>query len=188
MVLLAMDSKASRDLHTKNYLTALKDNSRRIEKFLMDNDRNWDRNRHCDWVTLTANPRNVMQDHGNEESFEKISMTLDMNKARELDQKSLFASSVCLFVIASANNRAEVEYQMDWLKNISLVKGKLAMVVMSNQTIDLSNMTKITFPTMVLEPNRHFPRDATQILALTLHYFTQISFIACQMTMQEHES
>ena len=167
MVLLAMDTKASRYLHNKNYLTAVQDNSRRIEKFLMQNDRNWDRNRHCDWVTLTDIPRIVMQAHDNEESFERIYVNLDMNKAREFDQKSLFASSVCLFIIASANNRAEVEYQMDWLKNISFVKGKLAMVVMSNQTIDLSNMTKITFPTMVLEPNRHFPRDATQILALT---------------------
>ena len=167
MVLLAMDTKASQDLHTKNYLTTVQDNSRQIEKFLMQNDRNWDRNRHCDWVTLADNPRIIMQAHDNEESFEKIYVTLDVNKAREFDQKSLFASSVCLFIIASANNRAEVEYQMDWLKNISFVKGKLAMVVMSNQTIDLSNMTKITFPTMVLEPNRNFPRDATQILALT---------------------
>ena len=174
MVLMAMDTKASRDLHTKDYLTTVQDNSRRIEKFLMQNDRNWDRNRHCDWVTLTDIPRIVMQAHDNEESFERIYVNLDMNKAREFDQKSLFASSVCLFIIASANNRAEVEYQMDWLKNISFVKGKLAMVVMSNQTIDLSNMTKITFPTMVLEPNRHFPRDATQILALTRLFHTDI--------------
>ena len=167
MVLLASDGKASQDLLTKNYLTAVEDNSRRIEKLLMHNDKNWDRNRHCDWVTLTPNPHIVMQAHGSKESFEKISVILDMNKAGELDQKSLFESSVCLFIIASVNNRAQVEHQMDWLKNISLVKGKLAMVVMSNQTIDLSNMTKITFPIMVLEPKRQFPRDATQILAST---------------------
>ena len=43
------------------YLRAAEDNSVQIEKFLMENDKNWDRDRHCDWVILTPNPHTAKE-------------------------------------------------------------------------------------------------------------------------------
>ena len=32
------------------------DSNDQIERFLMENDRNWDRSRHCDWLMVMPNP------------------------------------------------------------------------------------------------------------------------------------
>ena len=90
-------------------------------------------------------------------------MTLDAKQVPDVGLKGLFANSVCLFIVTSAQNRAELENQLEVGKSIKFVKGKLAMMVMSNHALDTSNVTKVTFPVMVLEPNRHSPRDVIQL-------------------------
>ena len=86
-------------------------------------------------------------------------MNIEPKTLTEVDQKHLFAKSVCLFIVASAENRAELEEQVAIGRDITFVKGKLAMVVMSMHFLDASNMTKVPFPIMLLEPDRHNPRD-----------------------------
>ena len=46
-------AEGSQYLQDYGYLRAAVDNGVQIEKFLMENDKNWDRDRHCDWVILT---------------------------------------------------------------------------------------------------------------------------------------
>ena len=159
MGLMALGATVSQNLQDNNYFKAAEDNSWQIEKFLMENDKNWDHNRHCDWIMLMPNPHLIMG------ATDRTSMILDVNQATELDLKGRFNSSVCLLVLTAAQNRTELEDRLALGKNITFLKGKLAMVVMSDQMIDLSNMTKVTFPTMVLEPDRQFPRDGIHFLA-----------------------
>ena len=107
-------------------------------------------------------------------------MTLDAKQVKDVGRTGLFANSVCLFIVTSAQNRAELENQLEVGKSIKFVRGKLAMMVMSNHALDISNVTKVSFPVMVLEPNRHNPRDNTQFRAYLwqkgLSYLKEFTF------------
>ena len=89
----------------------------------------------------------------------KTFMNLEAIAIIGVDLKRLFANSACLFLVVSAENRAELEGRIALGRNITYVKGKLAMMVMSKHSLDASNMTKIAFPVMLLEPDRLYPRD-----------------------------
>ena len=91
-------------------------------------------------------------------------MTLDAKQVRDVGRTGLFANSVCLFIVTSAQNRAELENQLEVGKSIKFVRGKLAMMVMSNHALDISNVTKVSFPVMLLEPNRNNTRNVIKFL------------------------
>ena len=54
--LMALGVEASPYMQEKGYLRAAEENSMRVERFLMEGDKNWNRDRHCDWVILRPNP------------------------------------------------------------------------------------------------------------------------------------
>ena len=72
---------------------------------------------------------------------------------------SLLYNSVCLIVVASAQNRGQLEVQLALGRSVQFKKGKLSMIIMSENKLDLVNVTKVPFPTMLLEEARDNPRE-----------------------------
>ena len=63
-LLMALGAKASPYLQDKGYLRVADENSIPLEKFLMEGDKNWDRDRHCDWVILRPNSNIALEGDG----------------------------------------------------------------------------------------------------------------------------
>ena len=72
---------------------------------------------------------------------------------------NLVYNSVCLFVVASAQNRVQLEEQLVMGKSLQFKKGKISMIIMSKHKLDLVNITKVPFPTMLLEAGMNKPRE-----------------------------
>ena len=68
-------------------------------------------------------------------------------------------NSVCLILVASAQNRGQLEVQLALGRSVQFKKGKLSMIIMSENKLDLVNVTKVPFPTMLLEEARDNPRE-----------------------------
>ena len=71
----------------------------------------------------------------------------------------LLYSSVCLLVVTSAQNRGQLEEQLALGRSLQFKKGKLSMIIMSENQLNLVNVTKIPFPIMLLEADRNKPRE-----------------------------
>ena len=72
---------------------------------------------------------------------------------------NIVTNSVCLFVVASAQNRVQLEEQLALGKSLQFMKGKLSMIIMAENTFNLVNVTKVPFLTMLLEAEMNKPRE-----------------------------
>ena len=97
---------------------------------------------------------------------DKTFIKLEAEEIYQADKKWLFANSICLIIVASAQNRDDLELQVALGKNITFVIGKVAMIVMSDHTLDTYNMTKIPFPVILKESDRNVPRNGMQYFFL----------------------
>ena len=57
LVLLASRVEGTKDLQGGTAQKSNEDSNDQIERFLMEDDKNWDRSRHCDWLMVTPNPQ-----------------------------------------------------------------------------------------------------------------------------------
>ena len=157
IALLASGVNGTQDLQGGTTQKAIEESNDQIERFLMENDKNWDRRRHCDWLIVTPNPQLVVKG-----PLDRTLIKLEAEEIYKVDKKRLFASSICLIIVTSAQNRDDLEQQVALGKNITFVIGKVAMIVMSDNKLDTYNMTKVPFPVMLMESDRLQPRDGMQ--------------------------
>ena len=95
-------------------------------------------------------------------TLDRILIKLKAEEIYKVDKKRLFARSICLIIVTSAQNRDDLEQQVALGKNITFAIGKVAMIVMSDNKLDTYNMTKVPFPVMLMESDRLLPRDGMQ--------------------------
>ena len=86
-------------------------------------------------------------------------MILSRQQINDTNMSNLLYSSVCLFVVTSAQNHVQLEEQLALGRSLQFMKGKLSMIIMSENKLDLVNVTKVPFPTMLLEAGRDKPRE-----------------------------
>ena len=91
-------------------------------------------------------------------------MILSLQQINDTDMNNLLYNSVCLIVVASAQNRGQLEEQLVLGRSLQFKKGKLSMIIMSENKLDLVNVTKIPFPIMLLEAGRDEPRQGLKCL------------------------
>ena len=89
----------------------------------------------------------------------KSFLILSRHQLNYTNMNNLVYNSVCLFFIASAQNRVQLEEQLALGKSLQFKKGKLSMIIMSELKLDLINVTKVPFPTMLLEAGLNKPRE-----------------------------
>ena len=61
LVLLASRVEGTKDLQGGTAQKFNEYSNDQIERFLMEDDKNWDRSRHCDWLMVTPNPQLVVK-------------------------------------------------------------------------------------------------------------------------------
>ena len=86
-------------------------------------------------------------------------MILSRQQINDTHVSDLLYSSVCLLVVTSAQNRGQLEEQLALGRSLQFKKGKLLMIIVSENKLDLVNVTKVPFPTMLLEADRNKPRE-----------------------------
>ena len=92
-------------------------------------------------------------------------MILNLKQMNDTNMmKNLLSQSVCLFVVISAQNSDSLDELLKLGRSLKLSKGKLSMLIMSTNQLDLANITKVPFPTMLLEGNRSKPRQYSHTL------------------------
>ena len=161
----------------ENFKKAIAANHMKLENYLFE-DSEADPERHCDWVFMgegeamhkegewfTRRKTSYLNDIMQFLDFMAIGpplksfLILSRHQLNYTNMNNLVYNSVCLFFIASAQNRVQLEEQLALGKSLQFKKGKLSMIIMSELKLDLINVTKVPFPTMLLEAGLNKPRE-----------------------------
>ena len=87
-------------------------------------------------------------------------MILSLNQMNDTNMmNNLLAQSVCLFVVAYAQNSDSLDEQLALGRRLKFKKGKVAMFIMSKNQMDPVNITKLPFPLMLMEESQSKPRQ-----------------------------
>ena len=108
---------------------------------------------------LSLNAISLFQDYETIGLPSKAFMILSLQQINGTGLDSLLYNSVCLIVVAAAQNRGQLEEQLALGRSLQFKKGKLSMIIMSENKLDLVNVTKVPFPTMLLEAGTDNPRE-----------------------------
>lgn len=161
----------------ESFKNAIAANHMKLENYLLE-DSEADPNRHCDWVfmgegeamdkegkwfmrrvTSFTNDIILFPDYVSIGPPNKSFMILNRSQLNDTNMNNLVSSSVCLFVVASAQSRVQLEEQLALGRSLQFKKGKISMIIMSEHKLDLMNVTKVPFPTMLLEAGLNKPRE-----------------------------
>ena len=91
--------------------------------------------------------------------LDKSFTILSHQQINDTQMSNLLYNSVCLLIVTTAQNRDQLEEQLAIGRSLQFKKGKLSIIFMSEVKLDLANVTKVPFPTMLLDAASDKPRE-----------------------------